>query len=85
MSYDAFKLVRLTAKIFAPGEYELQRYAAAGLPPVVEVQAEDADAIAAQLGDADIVIVVGTPMPRKVVEARRAPSPAWAPAPTRLT
>ena len=69
MSYEAFKLVRLTAKIFAPGEYELQRYAAAGLPPVVEVQAEDADAIAAQLGDADIVIVVGTPMPRKVVEA----------------
>ena len=34
MSYEGYKLVRLTAKIFFPGEYELGRYAAAGLPHV---------------------------------------------------
>ena len=37
--YAQFKLVRLTAKIFTPGEYELSRYAAAGLPAIVLVVA----------------------------------------------
>jgi D-3-phosphoglycerate dehydrogenase len=70
MSHFAhFKLVRLTAKIFAPGEFELERYAAAGLPPIMQVHDEDPDAIAAQVADADVVIVVGTPMPKRVVDA----------------
>jgi D-3-phosphoglycerate dehydrogenase / 2-oxoglutarate reductase len=64
-----FKLVRLTAKIFVPGEFELERYAAAGLPPIVQVHEEDPEAIATQVTDADIVIVVGTRMPRRVVDA----------------
>ncbi len=68
-SISHFKLVRLTAKIFAPSEYELERYAAAGLPPIVQVHDEDPDAIAAQVRDADVVIVIGTPMPRTVVDA----------------
>jgi D-3-phosphoglycerate dehydrogenase / 2-oxoglutarate reductase len=69
MSFEDFKLVRLTAKIFAPGEYELERYAAAGLPEIVQVHAWEPEDIAAKVGDADIVIVVGTPMPCKVVDA----------------
>src|SRR5438105_4471325 len=64
-----FKLVRLTAKIFSPSEYELERYAAAGLPPIVMVHDEQPERIAAQVGDADVVIVIGTPMPRPVVDA----------------
>lgn len=67
--YAQFKLVRLTAKIFTPGEYELSRYAAAGLPAIVLVDDAEPDAIAARVADADIVIVVGTPMPRRVVDA----------------
>ena len=67
--FAQFKLVRLTAKIFTPGEYELERYAAAGLPPVVQVPDEAPGAIAAQVRDADVVIVVGTPMPQHVVDA----------------
>ncbi|MBI5877414.1 MAG: C-terminal binding protein [Chloroflexi bacterium] len=66
--YSQFKLVRLTARIFFPGEYELGRYRSAGLS-IVEVPDEDPAAIARQTGDADIVIVVGTPMPRLVVDA----------------
>lgn len=69
MSYEGFKLVRLTARIFAPGEYELGRYAEAGLPDVVQVPDWEPDAIAPKVADADIVIVVGTPMPKKVVDA----------------
>ena len=68
MSYAGFKLVRLTAKIFFPGEYELGRYAAAGLPRIVQVGEWEPEAIAAKVGDADIVIVVGTPMPRAVID-----------------
>lgn len=68
-SYANYKLVRLTAEIFFPGEYELGRYAEAGLPPIVQVHDKDPDAIAAQVADADIVIVIGTPMPRRVVDA----------------
>ena len=69
MSYEDFKLVRLTAKIFQPGEYELGRYAAAGLPDIVQVHDWEPEAIAEKVGDADIVIVVGTPMPKPVVDA----------------
>jgi D-3-phosphoglycerate dehydrogenase len=69
MSYEGFKLVRLTAKIFAPGEFELQRYAEAGLPRIVEVDDWEPEEIAPKVADADIVIVVGTPMPRPVVDA----------------
>lgn len=69
--FSSFKLVRLTAKIFHPGEYELGRYAAAGLPSIVQVYAEAPEAIAAQVCDADVVIVVGTPMPRRVIDAMR--------------
>jgi D-3-phosphoglycerate dehydrogenase len=69
MSYEAFKLVRLTAKIFTPGEYELGRYAAAGLGHIAQVDDWEPEAIAAKVAEADIVIVVGTPMPRVVVDA----------------
>jgi D-3-phosphoglycerate dehydrogenase len=67
--YAQFKLVRLTAKIFTPGEYELSRYAEAGLPDLVLVDDAEPDAIAARIADADVVIVVGTLMPRRVVDA----------------
>ena len=66
MSYEGFKLVRLTAKIFQPGEFEKEQYAQAGLPPLVEVDDWEPEAIAPKVADADIVIVVGTPMPKKV-------------------
>lgn len=62
------KIIRLTAKIFKPGEHELQRYAAAGLS-MTQVHAEDPAAIAAAVGDADVVSVIGTPMPRVVIDA----------------
>jgi D-3-phosphoglycerate dehydrogenase len=69
MSYEGCKLVRLTAKIFKPGEFELEQYAKAGLPALVEVDDWEPEAIAPKVADADIVIVVGTPMPRMVIDA----------------
>ena len=69
MSYEGCKLVRLTAKIFKPGEFELEQYAKAGLPALVEVDDWEPEAIAPKVADADIVIVVGTPMPRRVIDA----------------
>jgi len=62
------KIVRLTAPVFHPGEAELRGYAEHGLA-VTQVGAEDPAELAAQLPDADIVAVVGTKMPTKVVEA----------------
>ncbi len=65
---STFNIVRLTAKIFQPGEYEMQRYAQAGLS-MTQVHAEDPDTIARAVRDADVVAVIGTPMPHQVVDA----------------
>lgn len=66
--FSQYKIVRLTASVFKPGEYELQRYAALGLP-MAQVHDEDPDALAAAVADADIVALIGTKVPRKVVDA----------------
>ena len=66
--FSQFKIVRLTAQIFVPGDFELQRYAEAGLP-MTQVDHADPARIADAVRDADIVSVIGTPMPRMVVDA----------------
>ena len=66
--YSQFKIVRLTAQIFEPGDYERKKYAATGLA-MHEVHDLDPEAIAAKVRDADIVSVIGTPMPRTVIDA----------------
>ena len=62
-----FKIVRLTAKIFCPGQYELERYAAAGIELTLVHDADPARIVEA-VRNADIVSVIGTPMPRMVVD-----------------
>lgn len=62
-----YKVVRLTAPIFAPSEDELLAYAAAGLSVKVEDAAEP-DALIEQVRDADIVALIGTELPAGVVD-----------------
>jgi D-3-phosphoglycerate dehydrogenase / 2-oxoglutarate reductase len=66
--FDQYKIIRLTAPIFAPSQAELDRFAERGLPVTV-VDAEDPDALIPLVRDADIVAVVGTKLPTPVVEA----------------
>ena len=66
--FDEFKVVRLTAPIFVPGDYEQQAFAKAGLRPII-VDAADLDEIIAHVADADVVTLIGTKLPTKIVEA----------------
>lgn len=66
--FDQFKIVRLTAPIFTPGEYELNAFAASGLKPII-VDAAEPDEIIAQVADADVVALIGTKLPTRIVEA----------------
>ena len=66
--FNHFKVVRLTAPIFAPDEYERNAFAAAGLTPMI-VDAETQDDIIAQVADADVVALIGTKLPTRIVEA----------------
>src|SRR3954471_20150459 len=68
MIFDQYKILRLTAPIFAAGEAELCNFAAQGLPVTV-VDAEHPDDLIPLLHDADIVAVVGTKVPTRVLEA----------------
>ena len=68
MSESDFRVVRLTAPIFQPDEYELRRLAENGFA-IVQCDAEDPAAIARAVTDADVVATIGTPMPRQVIEA----------------
>ena len=66
--FDHFKIVRLTAPIFTPGEYELNAFAASGLKPTI-VDAAEPDEIIAHVADADVVALIGTKLPTRIVEA----------------
>jgi D-3-phosphoglycerate dehydrogenase len=62
------RIIRLTAPIFSPNEYERKAFAAAGLSLRV-VDAADPREIAENVREADIVTVIGTPIPANVIEA----------------
>lgn len=68
MGGSDFKVVRLTARIFQPGDYELRRLAENGFA-IVQCHDEEPAAIARAVADADVVATIGTPMPRLVVDA----------------
>ena len=63
-----YKIVRLTAPIFQPSAKELAAFSARGLPVTV-VDAEAPDEMIPLVRDADVVTLVGTKVPTKVVEA----------------
>lgn len=67
-SLSSFKIVRLTAPIFHTTDVEMAAFAERGLSVTV-VDAEDPDAIIPHVADADIVTLIGTKLPTKVVEA----------------
>lgn len=61
-------IVRLTGPIFNPGEYELKRFAEAGLSLRI-VGGVDPTLLSEAVKDADVVVVVGTKIPAGVVDA----------------
>src|SRR5690606_33967090 len=66
--FDSFKVVRLTAPVFSVTEFERQAFAAKRLP-FVEVDVEDPDEMIPLVADADVVTLIGTKLPAKVIEA----------------
>ncbi len=66
--FSNYKIVRLTAPIFHTNDAELAAFAAHGLNVTV-VDAEDPDALIPHVWDADIVTLIGTKLPTRVVEA----------------
>src|SRR5947207_11678083 len=66
--FSQYKIVRLTAPIFYASETELRAFAAQGLP-VTMVDAEHPGELIPLVADADIVALVGTKLPTRVVEA----------------
>jgi D-3-phosphoglycerate dehydrogenase len=66
--FSQYKIVRLTAPVFHPGEAELRAFADHGLPVTV-VDAEDPDAMIPLVHDADVVALIGTKLPGCVIEA----------------
>ena len=66
--FDRFKIVRLTAPVFPTSEFEMQAFAAHGLPVTV-VDAEEPAALIPHVADADVVTLIGTHLPTAVVEA----------------
>ena len=63
-----YKIVRLTAPVFHTSEEELRAFAAHGLSVTV-VGAEEPDELIPLVKDADIVALIGTRLPTRVVEA----------------
>jgi D-3-phosphoglycerate dehydrogenase len=63
-----YKIVRLTAPVFHTTESELRTFAAYGLPVTV-IGAEDPDELIPLVRDADIVALIGTKLPTRVVES----------------
>jgi D-3-phosphoglycerate dehydrogenase len=68
VDFSQFKIVRLTAPIFFTNDFEHAAFAAAGLPLTV-VDAATPDEIITHVADADIVTLIGTYLPARVVEA----------------
>ena len=66
--FSQYKIVRLTAPVFTPSETELSVFAAQGLSVIV-VDAEHPDELIPLVTDADIVALIGTELPTRVVEA----------------
>jgi D-3-phosphoglycerate dehydrogenase len=66
--FSQYKIVRLTAPVFNPPETELSLFAAQGLSVTV-VDAKHPDELIPLVADADIVALIGTPLPTCVVEA----------------
>jgi D-3-phosphoglycerate dehydrogenase len=66
--FSDYKIVRLTAPIFYTNDFEMQAFAAHGLPVTV-VDAEDPDELIPLVADADIVALIGTKLPASVIEA----------------
>lgn len=66
--FSQYKIVRLTAPVFFASESELRAFAAHDLPVTV-VDAEDPDELIPLVLDADIVALIGTKLPTRVVEA----------------
>ena len=66
--FDRFKIVRLTAPVFPTSEFEMQAFAAHGLPVTV-VDAEEPTALIPHVADADVVTLIGTHLPTAVVDA----------------
>jgi D-3-phosphoglycerate dehydrogenase len=66
--FEKYKIVRLTAPVFFTNEFELDAFAAHGLKVQV-VDTEEPDALIPHVADADIVALIGTHLPTRVVEA----------------
>ena len=66
--FSQYKIVRLTAPVFYASDAELAAFAAAGLQVTV-VDAEEPDELIPHVADADIVALIGTKLPARVVEA----------------
>ena len=66
--FEEFKIVRLTAPIFKPEAYEAAAFAAQHLHPLI-VDAEAPEDIIAHVADADVVALIGTRLPTRIVEA----------------
>jgi D-3-phosphoglycerate dehydrogenase len=66
--FTQYKIVRLTAPVFHAGEAELRAFAARGLPVTV-VDAEDPVEMIPLVRDADVVALIGTKLPTRVIEA----------------
>lgn len=62
------RVIRLTGPVFNPGEYEVSRFAGAGIS-LVTVGGTDPAELAEGVRDADIVVVVGTKIPATVIDA----------------
>lgn len=67
-SYSDYKIVRLTAPIFGTSEKELRAFAAQGLVVTV-VDAESPDEMIPLVRDADVITLIGTKLPARVIEA----------------
>jgi D-3-phosphoglycerate dehydrogenase len=63
-----YNIVRLTAPIFQASDAELRDFAARGLS-VTEVGAEQPDDMIPLVRDADVVVLIGTALPTRVVAA----------------
>lgn len=67
-SLSQYKVVRLTAPVFPTTEFELAEFAKHGINLTI-VDTEDPDEMIAQVADADIVTLIGTKLPARVVES----------------
>lgn len=68
VDYSQFKIVRLTAPIFQTTDFERRAFAEAGLPLTVVDAATPAEIIP-HVADADIVTLIGTYLPARIIEA----------------